>query len=186
MSYNQAYDPPIIPGGQTQPRWKYKKGEPMNKIIMPLFVFSLLLASKGFAGETVRLTEHIDEHGKRTVFNTTRTILEKSPAWKLDSEPPYPIHKAVDNVKQWINQKYPKFTDVRIVSVSLSPIWESKFKDKWYYSVTAQAGADLDGISASSFFSVMVLMDGTIVGPSIPKNGEKEEDIENEDCQQSE
>jgi len=157
----------------------------MNKIIMASFVLLLVFASKGFAGETVRLTEHIDEHGKRTTFNTTRTIIEKSPSWKLDSEPPYPIHKAVDKAKQWIKRKYPKFTDLQIVSVSLSPIWERKFRDKWYYSVSAHAGADLDGISANSFFSIMVLMDGTVVGPSVPKDGEKEEEMDDTDCQQS-
>ncbi|HUL01420.1 MAG TPA: hypothetical protein VLX29_11310 [Nitrospirota bacterium] len=138
----------------------------------------ILISTVAVAGETVRLTEHIDEHGKRTVFVTTKKILEKCPTWKLDKEPPLPIYKAVGLAQEWIKKKYPKFTAVQIVSISLSPIWEHEYKDRWYYSVTAQASADLDGVTANSYFSVMVLMDGTIVGPSTPKNDE------NEDCQQ--
>jgi hypothetical protein len=172
------------PGGSAGALAGKNKGETMIKIISVSLILLLALASKAFAGDTVRLTEHIDEHGKRTVFNTTKTIIEKNPSWNLESDPPYPIHKAVDQAKEWIKQKYPKFTNVQIVSISLSPIWTHKFKDKWYYSISAQAGADLDGISASSFFSVMVLMDGTVVGPSVPKNEEMEEEIDVKDCQQ--
>ena len=152
----------------------------MKKIFIVSFILMLALASKGFAGDTVRLTEHIDEHGKRTVYNTTKAILEKCPSWKLDKEPPFPIYKAVAISEQWIKEKYPKFTNVRIVYISISPIGDPKFKDKWYYSIAAQAGVDLDGVSASSYFSVMVLFDGTVVGPSTPRNDEKAE----EDCQQ--
>jgi len=152
----------------------------MKKIIATSFVLLLVLAGNGIAGDSVRLTEHIDEHGKRTIYKTTKAILEKSPSWNLDKEPPFPIHKAVAIAERWIKEKYPKFTNVSIVSVSLSPIWDHKNKDKWYYSIAAQAGADLDGISASSFFSVMVLMDGTVVGPSVPTNDDKED----ENCQQ--
>jgi len=153
----------------------------MKKIVAASFVLLFALASKGIAGDTVRLTEHIDEHGKRTVYNTTKAILEKSPSWKIDKEPPFPIHKAVAIAEHWIKEKYPKFTDVHIVYISISPIGDPKYKNKWYYSIAAQAGADLDGISASSYFSVMVLMDGSVVGPSVPKNNEKEDE---EDCQQ--
>jgi hypothetical protein len=155
-----------------------KKGGLMNKIIFASFVLALSLVTNGIAGDIVRLTEHIDEHGKRTVYNTSKTVLEKSPPWKLDKEPPFPIHKAVATAERWIKEKYPKFTEIHIVSVSLSPIWDDKYKDRWYYSITAQAGADLDGISANSYFSIMVLMDGTVVGPSVPKNDEVE------DCKQ--
>lgn len=151
----------------------------MKKIIALSFVLLVMLASKGLACNTVRLTEHIDEHGKRTVYEAAKTDVEKSPFWKLDKEPPLPVHKAVAIAKQWIREKYPKFTDVHIFSVSLSPIGDFKYKDKWYYSITAKAAADLDGITASSFFSVMVLMDGTVVGPSIPGNDGREETADN-------
>ena len=132
----------------------------------------LFFATQAFAGNVIQLTTHIDEHGKRTEFVTTKDVLAKCPTWKTDKEPPFPIHKAIDVAQQWIKKKYPKFTDIRIVAISLSPIWEPDFQDRWYYSVTTSAAADLDGVSASSFFNVMVLMDGTVIGPTSPRNNE--------------
>jgi hypothetical protein len=129
----------------------------------------LLFSAQAIANEVVRLTEHIDVNGKRTVFETTKDILEKCPVWKMDREPPLPIHKAVEIAAQWIKKKHPKFTSVNIVSISLSKIWDQKYQDRWYYSIAANAIVDLDGIKASSYFSVMVLMEGTVVGPSSPK-----------------
>lgn len=154
----------------------------MKQYIIAVLAFTLF-AAPALARDVVHLTEHIDEHGKRTVFVTTRAVLEKCPTWKLDKEPPYPIHKAVAVAQDWIKKKYPKFTSFRIVSVSLSPIWDRNFEDRWYYSVAASAAADLDGISASSYFSVMVLMDGTVVGPSAPTN-DKEEDCQEDKSNQ--
>ncbi len=121
----------------------------MKQYIITVLAFTFF-AAQALARDVVRLTEHIDEHGKRTVFVTTRAVLEKCPIWKLDKEPPYPIHKAVAVAQEWIKKKYPKFTSFRIVTVSLSPIWDRNFEDRWYYSVAASAAADLDGISASA------------------------------------
>ncbi|MFA5073209.1 MAG: hypothetical protein WC539_04865 [Nitrospirota bacterium] len=145
----------------------------MKKYIITILTFSLFTV-KGFASDIVHLTEHVDESGKRTVFVTTRAVLEKCPNWKLDKEPPYPIHKAIAVAQQWIKKKYPRFTNFRIVSISLMPIWDRNFKDRWYYSIAASAATDFDGISASSYFSTMVLMDGTVVGPSTPISDNKD------------
>jgi hypothetical protein len=156
----------------------------MKRYILTVLAFTLF-AAPALASDVVRLTEHIDEHGKRTVFVTTRTVLEKCPTWKVDKEPPYPIHKAVAVAQEWIKKKYPKFTSFRIVNVSLSPIWDEKYQDRWYYNVAASGAADLDGISASSYFSVMVLMDGTVVGPSVPTNDKEEECNESKPSQRT-
>ncbi len=132
----------------------------------------LLFAAQAFAGNVIQLTTHIDERGKRTEFITTKDVLAKCPQWKTDTEPPFPIHKAIDVAKQWIKKKYPKFTDIRVVSVSLAPIWEPDFQDRWYYGIGTSASVDMDGVSASSYFSVMVLMDGTVIGPTSPRDSE--------------
>ena len=137
-------------------------------VLLSIFMFAV----QGSAGDTVLLTEHIDENGKRTAFVTTKDVIEKSPSWKLDKEPPLPIHKAIQIADKWIKTKYPKFTAFNIISVSISKIWEHKQKDKWYYTISTAASADVDGISAHTYFSVIVLMDGTVVGPSSPKNSE--------------
>jgi len=138
----------------------------------------ILFSTVSMAGERVRVTEHVDEHGKRTVFFTTKQVLEKCPAWKLDKEPPFPTYKAVGLAQAWIKKKYPKFSSVHTATISISPIWDNDFRDRWYYTVTSEASADLDGVTANSYFSVIVLMDGTIVEPSAPKNDDAE------DCQQ--
>lgn len=154
----------------------------MKKLIMVSLFLLVALVSKGIAGDTVRIMDMTDENGKRTVYNTTKAILEKSPDWQLDSEPPFPVHKAAALSEKWIKEKYPKLTNVKIVSISLSPLWEHQYKNKWYYNITAEAGTDLDGISAHSFVTVMVLMDGTVVGPS--KSGQDNDIREKENCQQ--
>jgi hypothetical protein len=65
---------------------------------------------------------NIIELGKRTVFVTAKKILEKCPTWELDQEPPFTIYKAVGLAQEWSKKRYPKFTTVQIVSISLSPI----------------------------------------------------------------
>ena len=130
----------------------------------------ILFAAQAMAGEVVHLAEHMDDNGNRTVFQTTRDVLDKCPTWKMDKEPPLPIHKAVEIAKQWIKKHHPAFTDSKILSISLSKIWDQKYHDRWYYSVSSNATVDVGGIKASSYFSVIVLMDGTVVGPRAPKN----------------
>lgn len=146
----------------------------MKKFVISI-IGIILFSTVVMAGETVRLTEHVDEHGKRTAYVTTRIILEKCPTWKLDKEPPLPIYKAVGLAQEWIKKKHSKFSSVHTANISLSPIWDHDFKDRWYYTVTSEASADLDGITANSYFSILVLMDGSIVEPSAPKNDETED-----------
>ena len=122
------------------------------------------------AADVVKLTESIDEHGKRIEYVTTTNVLEKCPTWTVDKEPPYPIHKAIDVARQWIKKRYPKFTSYKIVNISIRPIWDLSFKERWYYGVTVNAAADLDGVSASSVFNILVLMNGTVIEPTSPKN----------------
>lgn len=132
----------------------------------------ILFPMQAVAGEVVRLTEFTDENGKRIVYETTKDVIEKCPIWRMDEEPPFPIHRAVELAMQWIREKYPKFTNFDIVNISLSKTWNEKYKDMWYYSIFFNANVDLNGIKASSYFTVLVLMDGTVVGPSSPKNNE--------------
>ncbi|MFA5339389.1 MAG: hypothetical protein WC317_04460 [Candidatus Omnitrophota bacterium] len=138
--------------------------------VLGIFLFS----TQAIAGEVVRLTEHVDENGKRTIYQTTRDVLEKCPEWKTSEELPLPVHKAVEIATQWVKEKYPKFVNFKVVNISLSEIWDDKYKDRWYYSISVNGNVDLDGIRANSYFSVMVLMDGTIVGPSLPKSDDQQ------------
>lgn len=149
----------------------------MRKAIFISLLLVVAVTSRVFASDVVMLTEIIDEQGKRSVYNVSKAWLNKTPSWNLDKEPPFPVHKAAAVAEHWIKERHPKFTKTRIASVSLSPLWEEKFKDKWYYSVAMQAGADLDGVTASSFFNVILLMDGTVVAPtSLLHEGEERPD----------
>jgi len=75
----------------------------------------------------------------------------------------------VGKATEWIKNRNKKFTEWDIVSISLGKIWDSEIKNKWYYSISVNGTVDVDGIKANSFFSVIVLMDGTIVEPTSKK-----------------
>ncbi len=140
----------------------------MKGLITAALAF-IVFSTPVLAREVVNLTMYTDENGKTTVFETTQDVLERCPAWKMDQEPPLPIYKAVELATQLMKEKYPKFTDFDINSISLSKIWDQKYQDRWYYSIGVNANADLDGIKANSYFNVLVLMDGTVVEPISPK-----------------
>ena len=144
----------------------------MKKLLIAIFGV-ILFTTQGIASEMVRITEYVDEHDKRTAYVTTFDVLKKCPEWTLDKEPPLPINKAVDIAAQWAKKKYPQIQNQTVVSISLSEIWNEKFKNRWYYTVSFNAGADLDGINANAFFNVIVLMDGTVVGPTTSKSEER-------------
>jgi hypothetical protein len=131
-----------------------------------------LIAAQSAAVEKVNLTTYVDENGKTTEYLTTQNVLEKCPEWTLDKEPPLPIQKAVKIAEEHIKVKYPQFTSFKIIHIALSPVYNSKYRNRWYYDISVQAVANLGGVSASSHFNVIVLMDGTIVEPTEVKNGE--------------
>ena len=147
----------------------------MRNLIVVIAV--LVLVGRGIASETVCLTPvQTTENGMRTVLATTRDVLDKSPDWSLEKEPPLSIHDAIAAANGWAKNKYPQLTNLTLRSISLSrfPVswdrqptaWPPKPKDKWYYMLSMQAAVELDGINAGANFQVIVLMDGTVVGPS--------------------
>jgi hypothetical protein len=90
---------------------------------------------------------------------------KKSPAWNIESgEPPLPVSKAVIAAKAWGKKTYTRYDDVRIHSISLSPIDCFSVKDRWYYLVTFSPVIDGNAIFGSGYFAA-VLMDGTVIGP---------------------
>jgi hypothetical protein len=90
---------------------------------------------------------------------------KRSPTWNIESgEPPLSISKAVAAAKAWGKKTYTRYDDVRIHSVSLSPIGCFSVKDKWYYLVNFSPIIDGNSVYGSGYFAA-VLMDGTVVGP---------------------
>ena len=129
--------------------------------ILIIFVFT----GNGIASEIVQITDHIDENHNRISYRTTKEILGKCPDWKLDKEPPLPVSTATEIANTWIKKKYPKFNKFSIAAITLSKIWDREYQNKWYYSISVNAFADIDGINTRSFFSVIILMDGSVVEP---------------------
>ena len=140
----------------------------MKRSLM-LFGCIACLAAATLAEGRVRITEHVDADGKSTFWYITPERLAKLPAWKTDAPLPLPIEKAIAQATAWIKLRHAKFTEWEIVTVSLGKIWDSDTKNRWYYSVSVNGTANVDGVRASSFFSVIVLMDGSVVEPTEQK-----------------
>ena len=136
------------------------------RLCLAFFSLALGCAMVVTADERVRITEHRDANGKSTYWYITQERLAQIPDWKPDVSLPLPIEKAVGKATEWIKNRSTKFTERDIVTISLGKIWDSEMKDKWYYTISVNGTVNVDGIKANSFFSVIVLMDGTIVEPS--------------------
>jgi hypothetical protein len=136
------------------------------RLCLAFFSLALGCAMVVTADEHVMITEHRDANGKSTYWHITRERLAQIPEWKPDVSLPLPIEKAAEKATGWIKSRNTKFTELDIVSISLGKIWDSEMKNKWYYSVSVNGAVNVDGIRANAFFSVIVLMDGTIVEPT--------------------
>ncbi len=139
------------------------------RLCLALISLTLCCAMAVTANERVRITEHLDANGKSTCWYITQERLAQIPEWRPDVSLPLPVEKAVGKATEWIKNRNKKFTEWDIVSISLGKIWDSEIKNKWYYSISVNGTVDVDGIKANSFFSVIVLMDGTIVEPTSKK-----------------
>ena len=140
----------------------------MKRSVLAVSALMLLLRTHVAASEPFCFSSMIDANGTRTVLATTRDVIERAPDWKLDKEPPLSVHDALEAANRWVKNNYPQFTSVRVFSISLSRVSRSLRSDdnKWYYSVSFNGSVDLGGISANSHFNIIVLMDGTVVGPA--------------------
>ena len=136
------------------------------KLRLAIFGLAVGLAAVAVAGERVRITEHRDANGKSTYWFITQEELTNIPEWKVDGPLPLPVEKAVAKATEWIKKRNAKFTEWDIASITLGKIWDSDVKNRWYYSVSVNGTVDVDGIKANSFFSIIILMNGTIVEPT--------------------
>lgn len=64
----------------------------------------------------------------------------------------------------WLQNAFPKMSSFRLHSYGLSTAGSSRAPNRWYY--TFDFFGDVDGSTVTnSKFSVMVLMDGTVIEP---------------------
>ena len=142
----------------------------MRRIFVFLgMLFVLLSPPIGRASERIGITEHRDEKGKNTYYSTSPELLSRSPSWDLTGNPPLSIEAAVTKAKEWIRTRYPSFIPEEVVNISLGRIYEPEIGNRWYYTVSLQARTTTDGVDTEKFFSVIVLLDGSVVEPSDSK-----------------
>ena len=132
-------------------------------VILVVVVTSTLSVVAGSG--RVCLTQNMDENGVRTYFMAPRAAVSNSPSWTLKSEPPMPITQAMVLVRKWLKSKHPSFTFEEMSYLTLAKIWNTDFPNRWYYSMMMQGRATVDGTEVSKCFSVIMLMDGTVVEP---------------------
>jgi hypothetical protein len=90
----------------------------------------------------------------------------KTPEWKFDgrSEPPLSMPVAYSRAYAWLKKSFPKMSSFRLRSYELSTAGSSRAPNRWYYAF--DFFGDVDGSTVTnSKFSVMVLMDGTVIEP---------------------
>jgi hypothetical protein len=106
------------------------------------------------------------EDGKEIGWYVSDSKFNETPEWKFDgkSSPPLSMPDAYQRAYVWLEESFPKMSSFKLRSYGLSTAGSSRAPNRWYY--TFDFFGDLDGsMVTNSKFSVMVLMDGTVVAP---------------------
>ena len=133
-------------------------------------LWALLLVA-ACSGETATTHEHpirtsYEEDGGEIGWYVSDTQFMKTPEWKFDgqSSPPLGMPSAYQNAYTWLKKSFPKMSGFKVRSYGLSTAGSSRAPNRWYY--TFDFVGDFDGsMVMNSRFSVMVLMDGSIIEP---------------------
>jgi len=107
-----------------------------------------------------------EEDGREIGWYVSDSQFLKTPEWKFDgrTDPPLSMPVAYSRAYGWLQKAFPKMSSFRLRSYGLSTAGSSRAPNRWYY--TFDFFGDMDGSTVTnSKFSVMVLMDGTIVEP---------------------
>lgn len=106
------------------------------------------------------------EDGREIGWYVSDSQFMKTPEWKFDgrTDPPLAMPDAYSRAYAWLQNTFPKMSSFRLHSYELSTAGSSRVQNRWYYMF--DFFGDMDGSTVSnSKFSVMVLMDGTVVEP---------------------
>ncbi len=133
-----------------------------------LWALLLLVAC---SGETAPTYEHpirtsYEDDGGEIGWYVSDSMFMKTPEWKFDgkSSAPLGMPSAYQTAYGWLKKTFPKMSGFKVRSYGLSTAGSSMAPNRWYY--TFDFVGDLDGsMVMNSRFSVMVLMDGSVVEP---------------------
>ena len=140
------------------------------------------------------LTSYKAADGRDVQFRISSERFHEQPSWNpLDNTVPTPLSpsEALAAIRKWFAVKYPDYQIGTVIFIVAAPITDtaaySQSTDKWYYTIRLtiisektthtssrimRSGHDMKGYYAEkpatpNWISAVVLMDGTIVEPSI-------------------
>jgi hypothetical protein len=137
-----------------------------------LCIALLLIASSASAAPSseyaIRSTH--TESGEEIAWYVSDARLSSTPEWKFDARTgvPLPMPAAYERANTWLKSSFPKIGSFRLRSYTVASSGNSLAPNRWYY--VFDFVGDVDGSTVSNAkFSVMVLMDGTVVEPRAKK-----------------
>ena len=141
----------------------------MKRGFVALLLLSVVWTASAASYEHAIRTSY-QEDGSELNWYVSDDQFMRTPEWKFDgkSSPPFPMGEAYQRAKAWLNKSFPKMSSFKLREYSVSSAGSSRAPNRWYY--TFDFMGDLDGsIVTNSRFSVMVLMDGTVIEPKSKK-----------------
>ena len=110
------------------------------------------------------------EDGTRVGVIVTDAQFKKSPAWSPGKgEPPLSISRVVEIAQKWAASQFKRYDSVQIQGINLSEYGCPSTTKHWYYVVHFAPVIDGNRVFSGGQFAV-ILMDGTIVGPTVVKD----------------
>ena len=152
-------------GAAQAQRWTSKRGKKMKQGLWACLVFAICGVSAAATYEHPIRTSYEDDGGEIGWY-VSDTQFMKTPEWKFDgqSSPPLSMPDAYKRAYAWLKKSFPKIDSFGVRSYGLSTAGSSRAPNRWYY--TFDFSGNLDGsMVMNSRFSVMVLMDGSVIEP---------------------
>jgi len=133
-----------------------------------LWALLLLVACTGATATTHEhpIRTSYEDDGGEIGWYVSDVQFMKTPEWKFDGESSAPLGmpSAYQSAYGWLKKTFPKMSGFKVRSYGLSTAGSSRAPNRWYY--TFDFVGDLDGSTVmNSRFSVMVLMDGSVIEP---------------------
>ena len=107
-----------------------------------------------------------DETGRGKAYRVPENKLLATKKWSPESEaPPFSVPAAVTVALNRLNPKQP--SSLRVIKVELIASGGQEWR--WFYRIESYDSVKANGPQAPEILEVIVLMDGTVVEPSLPQ-----------------
>ncbi len=149
----------------------------ISRAIFIFLLFSLAPYVNAQDDAVVTLYDLTRANGNRETYRITEQSASRVPDWfpEKDEKPPLSIPRAITLAKEWA-KKQSKDSKPDIQSIRIWRIKWPEMMNKWFYIIDLSRyvqGRSTDGLpvvgTTTDSISVVVLMDGSVVGPLITK-----------------